>query len=304
MIFARTGPRGAGPGVSGGLLPLLPLLLLIPLAGCSVTRYSVRNVMVPLLENSREAAYLSDDPRTFGDAAPSNLFLLEGMIRTDPGNEDLRMNAAMLYFFYAFAYIEEEDPEYASLLYGKGFHHARTALAAHTDLPADRDLPFREFEERVSSIGKREVPAAFWTAACWSQRIALNLDQTSTIREIPKVQALIDRVIALDGTYFKGMPLVLQGSLHAFKPKLMGGDPDASAKSFERAFAASGSSFLLSRYFYARYYAYRVLDEDLFRETLEEIIDAQPREGDPYRLLNTIAAEKSHQLLEEADELF
>lgn len=283
---------------------LVLFLLLATLAGCSPMKYSVRHVMVPLLDNSRTAAYLSDDTRTFGDAAPSNLFLLEGMVHTDPENEDLRLNTAMLYFFYGFAYIEEEDPDYASLLYDKGLTHAWTALANGCDWPIERDMPFSEFEAMMPSIQLDQVPAAVWTAICWSQYISLHLDSTSVMRDIPKVQALLDKAIELDGNYFEGMPYVMQGSLHAFKPKIMGGDTEASAASFAKAFAISGNSFQLSRFFYARYYTYRMMDVDLFTETLEGIIKAEPIENDPYRLLNMIAAEKSHKLLEEADDIF
>jgi TRAP transporter T-component len=282
----------------------LPFLLLAALVGCSPMKYSVRHVMLPLLENSRQAAYLSNDTRTFGDAAPSNLFLLEGMIQTDPENEELRLNTAMLYFFYGFAYMEEDDPDYASLLYSKGLDHAWTALHSRCDLPEDRGIAFSKFEPLVPSIGLDQVPAAVWSAICWSQYISLHLDQTSVMRDIPKVQALLDRAIELDGNYFEGMPHVIQGSLHAFKPKIMGGDTDASAASFEKAFSISGNSFLLSRLFYARYYTYRMMDVDLFTETLDGIINAKPIEDDPYLLLNMIAVEKSHKLLEETDDLF
>ena len=279
-------------------------MLLVAFAGCSPMKYSVRHVMVPLLDNSREAAYLSDDIRTFGDAAPANLFLLEGMIQTDPENDDLRLNTAMLYFFYGFAYMEEEDPDYASLLYSKGLNHAWTALAAASDLPRERGIAFTEFESFVPSIELEQVPAAVWAAICWSQYISLHLDQTKVMRDIPKVQALLDRAIELDGTYFEGMPYVMQGALHAFKPKIMGGDTDASAESFAKAFAISGNSFHLAQFFYAQYYTYRMMDVDLFTSTLEGITGAEPIKDDPYLLLNMIAAEKSLKLLEEADELF
>ncbi len=148
------------------------------------------------------------------------------------------------------------------------------------------------------------VPAAVWVASCWSQDIALNLDKTSVMRDIPKVQALVDRIVALDGAFFEGLPYVLQGSLHAFKPPMMGGDPEASAASFERAFAIGGNSFWLSRFFYARYYTYRMMDAELCAETLQGILDAQPVPDDPYLLLNTIAREKSLQLMVEIDDLF
>lgn len=274
------------------------------LAGCSPTKYSVRHVMVPLLDNARDAAYLSNDIRTFGDAAPSNLFLLEGMCQTDPDNEDIRLNLSMLYFFYAFAYQEQDDPGYASLLYEKGLEHAWHVLLKKTDLPADRGVSFADFVALVPSVEEDQVPAAVWAATCWVQHIALHLDETSVMRDVPKVQALIDRVVDLDGTFFEGLPYILQGSLHAFKPPMMGGDPEASAASFEKAFAIGGNSLLLSRFFYARYYTYRILDAELCEETLQGVIQAEPQEGDPYRLLNLIAVQKSHQLMEEIDDIF
>jgi len=94
------------------------------------------------------------------------------------------------------------------------------------------------------------------------------------------------------------------GSLYSFKPPIMGGDPEASRENFEKAFAISGESFLLSRYFYARYYAYRVMDDGLFAETLGGVIAAKITPDDPYKLLNIIAKERSSILLGEIDELF
>jgi len=100
------------------------------------------------------------------------------------------------------------------------------------------------------------------------------------------------------------MPYVTIGTLHAFKPPMMGGDPEASAENFAKAFAISGNSFLLSQYFYARYYAYRMMDVELFTETLDAVIAAELPEEDPYQLLNLIAKDKALNLLEETDELF
>ncbi len=85
---------------------------------------------------------------------------------------------------------------------------------------------------------------------------------------------------------------------------MMGGDPEASQISFEKAFGIGGNSFLLSRFFYARYYTYRMMDAELCESTLQSILDAEPVPDDRYRLLNMIAVEKSLQLMEEIDDLF
>ena len=281
-----------------------PLIAVLAVTGCSTAKFSVGHVMVPVLNNARDAAMASDDLRTFQDGAAANLFLMEGLIRTDPKNDDLRLNAAMLYFSYAFSSFEETEPAYASQLYLKGVDHARAALRDNKKLAADWSVPFDEFEASLAAMKKKDVPAAVWAAANWAQFIAIHLDSTAVLRDIPKVTALLERSAELDGAYFQGLPHVMIGSLHAFRPPMFGGSPEKSLASFEQAFDIAEESFLLPRYFFARYYLYRVQDGDEFRSVLEEVVAAPGAAEDPYRLLNLIARQRSQTLLGEADDLF
>jgi TRAP transporter T-component len=272
--------------------------------GCSTAKFSVGHVMVPVLDNARDAAMASDDLRTFQDGAAANLFLMEGLIRTDPENRDLRLNASMLYFSYAFSTHEETDPAYASQLYLKGVAHGRAALSGNKKLPRDWSIPLEQFEQAMPALREKDVPAAVWTAANWAQFIALHLDSTAVLRDIPKVTALLVRCTELDGAYFNGLSHVMVGSLHAFRPPMFGGSPEKSQASFDAAFAAAGDSFLLPRYFFARFYLYRIQDGDEFRRVLGDVAEAPETADDPYRLLNLIARKKSSSLLGEADDLF
>ncbi|HEU4364710.1 MAG TPA: TRAP transporter TatT component family protein [Candidatus Krumholzibacteria bacterium] len=281
-----------------------PLVAVLAVTGCSTAKFSVGHVMVPVLNNARDAAMASDDLRTFQDGAAANLFLMEGLIRTDPKNDDLRLNAAMLYFSYAFSSFEETEPAYASRLYLKGVDHARAALRDNRKLAADWSVPFDEFEASLAAMKKKDVPAAVWAAANWAQFIAIHLDSTAVLRDIPKVTALLERSAELDGAYFQGLPHVMIGSLHAFRPPMFGGSPEKSLASFEQAFDIAEESFLLPRYFFARYYLYRVQDGDEFRSVLADVVAAPGAAEDPYRLLNLIARQRSQTLLGEADDLF
>jgi len=272
--------------------------------GCSPSKYAVGSVMVPVLDNARVAAFSSEDIKTFRDATPSNLFLLEGLIKTDPDEKELYINAAMLYFAYAFAFQEDTDPAYASLLYRKGMEHGYTALAMNKKLPGTPDVPFDQFEASLAQMRKKDVPAAVWTAVNWAQFISLHLDSTGVLRDIPKVTSLLERVVELDPQYFEGLPYTMLGTLYSFKPPIMGGDPAAALENFEKGFAVSGDSFLLSKYFFARFYTYRIMDDEMFEDTLEGILSAALAPDDPYKLLNVIAKERSRILLGEIDELF
>lgn len=289
--------RSASPALAAPLVALL-------VCGCSTAKFSVGHVMVPVLNNARDAAMASDDLRTFQDGAAANLFLMEGLIRTDPANADLRLNASMLYFSYAFSTFEESDPAYASQLYLKGVGHARAVLAKDRKLPGDWSVPFEEFAGALPAMKKKDVPAAVWASANWAQFIALHLDSTAVLRDIPKVTALLERCAELDGAYFQGLPHVMIGSLHAFRPPMFGGSPEKSLASFQAAFKVADPSFLLARYFYARYYLYRIQDGDEFRRVLADVIAAPDTADDPNRLLNLIARLRSQTLLGEADDLF
>jgi hypothetical protein len=156
----------------------------------------------------------------------------------------------------------------------------------------------------LPAMRAKDVPAAVWTAANWAQFISLNLDSTAVLRDIPKVTALLERAAELDGAYFQGLPYVMIGSLHAFRPPMFGGSPEKSKENFEKSFAIAGDSFRLPKYFYARYYLYRVQDREQFAATLLVTSHAPEIEDDPYRLLNLIARRKSATLLGEIDALF
>jgi hypothetical protein len=289
----------------GWISPVAAILAMAAiLGGCSPSKYAVGNVMVPVLRNARDAAFGSNDIQTFRDAAPSNIFLIEGLLRTDPDEDELRINAAMLYFAYAFSFVEDVDIEYASLLYQKGTQHGYTALAGNKKMPRRPDVSFGEFEAAMPELREKDVPAAVWTAVNWAQFISLHVDSTAVLRDIPKVTSLLERVVELDPDYFEGIPYMLIGALHSFKPPIMGGDPEASLSNFERAFEISGESFLLAKYFFARFYTYRIQDAELFEETLNQVIEAEIAPDDPYQLLNMIAKQKSRVLLGEIDDLF
>jgi hypothetical protein len=284
-------------------LALLVVVATVACAGCSRSGLVV-GAMLPILENSKTVALASNDMRTFVDATPSNLFLLEALIQTKPEKRELREQAALLYFAYGFTFDAPEDQWYAEVLYQKGLAHGKRALQMNKKFGDAWNKPFDAFSASVRKLGDKDLPLIVWTVANWSQFVSLHLDSTDVLLDIPKLQVLLERAIEIDGEYFEGLPYMIHGSLLAFRPPLMGGDPEGSKASFDRAFAISDGKFLLASYFYAKFYCYRIQDADMFQATLEHVI-AQPDTLMPeYRLLNRLAINKSAHLLQEKDDLF
>ena len=278
-------------------------LLLPALVGCSRTKLAV-GAMGPILENTKLAALASNDVRTFTAGAPSNLLLMEGLIRTEPESRSLRVTASMSYFSYAFLFDDPADEGYASMLYLKGLEHGKAALLLNEKMRAAWDKPFDQFVEGTKQLTDKDLEAAVWTVANWSQFIALHLDSTQVLTQIPRVVALLERAIQIDGEYLEGLPLMIMGSLHAFRPPLMGGNPEASRKAFDAAIAVSEGKFLLASYFYAKFYCYRVQDADEFEKRLLYVLEQPDTIMPEYRLMNAMAKQRAATLLKEKNELF
>jgi hypothetical protein len=260
--------------------------------------------MGPIITDSRDFALTYPDVDTFLQATPADLFLLEGLIGSDPGNKEFRLTASMLYFSYGFAKVEDDNPGYASFLYLKGLEHASAILKKHRALRDGWDGQLDEFTAAVRSLGKNDVPAIVWAAANWAQFISLHLDSTAVLPDIPRVTVLLEQACRLDDSYFMGLSHIMLGILHAFRPPLLGGDPAASLENFDAARAISRDRFFLCNYFFAKHYCYRVQDAGAFEEALRFVLDNPASAAPEYRLLNEIAKMKARQLLKEEDDLF
>jgi hypothetical protein len=272
-------------------------------AGCSTSKLAV-GAMGPILENTKTVAFASNDLRTFTAATPSSLLLLEGLIETEPKNRDLRITASMLYFAYGFTFDDPADADYATMLYRKGLEHGRAVLFKNEKIRAAWEKPYDDFVSGTKAMTPGDLEGAVWTLANWTQLIALHLDSTQVLTEIPRLVALLERTIEIDGTYFEGFPLMLMGSLHAFRPPMMGGDPEASRAAFDKAFAVSDGKFLLASYLYAKFYCHRMQDADDFENRLLYVLEQPDTIMPEYRLLNVLAKQKAASLLKEKDELF
>ena len=88
------------------------LLILLLSTGCSVQRMAIRS-LGGVLDNSMEALYEEKDLELAEQAIASDLKLLEGLIKSDPGNGRLLLLAAQGFASYALGFVEDESPERA-----------------------------------------------------------------------------------------------------------------------------------------------------------------------------------------------
>jgi len=256
-----------------------------------------------LLEDVASSANKQSDLRVIREGMPAYLMLIDGMVEAVPHNDRLLITAAQAYASFASAFVEDTDTEYARMLYAKATKYALRSLEQR-GLKDPDSKPFDAFEDALKRLEKDDVPYMFWTAACWGSWIRLNLDSMAALAELPRVEALMKRVLVLDEKFYYGGPHLFMGIWFASRPKIAGGDLTQAKYHFERALEFSGDKFLMTRVYYADQYARKTLNKDLFIATLEKVLEIPADNTPELTLLNTVAHKKAKELLEHADSYF
>ncbi len=260
--------------------------------------------MAPVLENTVDVALRSEDPALVRDALPTSLLLLEGMIETHPDQRDVAQLASMMYFAYAFAFVEAEDPARASGLYDRGRELGWRALGRTETETAVRGGSFAELEDALADLKEKHAEPLLWVAANWGMWIELNLGDPAAVADFARLLPLVEKVAELDDTLFWGMPRILLGAMHASRPVMLGGDPDRAHREFERAFEVSNRNLLLAQVFLAKTWCVQTFDQDAFESALHEVLDAPTGRLPDAELLNQIARVQAEALLEQSEDIF
>jgi hypothetical protein len=199
--------------------------------------------------------------------------------------------------------MENEDKDYARALYKKAKEYALRSLEIR-GLKDPVSNPFNEFEAGLNNFGKNDVPYMFWAATCWGSWIRLNLGSMAALAELPRVEALMKRVLVLDEQFYYGGPHLFMGIWFASRPKIAGGDLAKAQLHFKKALAFSQNQFLMTQIYYADQYARKAFDKDLFVATLEKVLETPADSIPELTLLNTIAHKRAKEMLAQVDEYF
>jgi hypothetical protein len=126
----------------------------------------------------------------------------------------------------------------------------------------------------------------------------------AALAELPRVEALMKRVLVLDEQFYYGGPHLFMGIWFASRPKIGGGDLAKALHHFKKALELSRGKFLMTQIYYADQYARKTFDKDLFVFTLEKVLDTPADSAPELTLLNTVAHKKAKEMLEQVDEYF
>ena len=283
-------------------ISLIFLLIVLPSACVTSKTMTVASTAL-LLEDVAKASNRQSDLKLVREGMPSYLMLIDGMVEALPDNKRLLITAAQSYASYASAFIQDEDKAYAITLYAKAKEYALRALDQNGfKNPLSR--PFDDFETGLQKMGTKDVPYLFWAASCWGSWISLNMRSMEAMAELPRVEAMMKRVLVLDEAFYYGGAHIFMGVLEASKPRIAGGDLNRARDHFLKAIELGDGRFLMAKVYYANYYAKKAFDRELYISTLENVLEIPVAIVPELTLLNTVAHTKAKKMLDEVDEYF
>lgn len=262
------------------------------------------------------AVYASDDdPDLVRQAAPFSLKLMEGLLAERPHHIGLRTAAAAGFTQYGFAFvqqeaddIEETDLDAAEALRGRARrlylrardHGLRGLEVEHKGYEA----ALRRDPRRATAAARREdVPLLYWTAAAWAAAISLSKDSPDALGDLPIVESMLDRALALDESFDHG---AIHGVLISFEASrsTKPGDPAARARShFDRAVALSGGGLASPYVTLAEAVSVPAQDRAGFESLLKKALAIDPDARPEWRLANLVYQRRARWLLEHAERL-
>jgi hypothetical protein len=271
-----------------------------------------------ILYGARPALEREWDYPLAATAIPANIKMIEGFLQSGPNDETLLELSAEIYTSYALVVLEdrlEQLDEYsdeAERLAGRAREMYLRSHRYGLRLIEVRRPGFRTaFEagrepmtQALAQCDEEDTTALLWVALPLASAINLGRDDVALIALLPKVKAVMQRLLVLDEAFYHGAGHMVLGSMLGGVGEMLGGDPKQARKHFERALKLTRRRFLLVQVMYAKTLAVQLQDKALFKKLLDEVL-AQPLERYPeQKLANVVAKRKARRLLARIDELF
>jgi len=270
------------------------VLLMLLTTGCMKLALNATSSLIP---NLTRAFFEECDLKLAEQSLPAELKLMEGLLKNAPKNKQILTALCMGFTGYAMLFVEEEDPERASKLYLRARRYGLKAMGMENP-------NHQVILARLSAMDRDQIEPLFWVTMSWNGWINLNLDKPAALGDLSTAQECLKRVMEINPEYFYGSPYIINGSMLAAMPKILGGDAAKAKEFFTKALAASNGKFFLAQYYYAKYYAVRVQDKELFLNLIDEVEKAPADQLKEACLINSAIKEKMRSLKEMADELF
>jgi hypothetical protein len=294
------------------------LLSMLVFAGLSLTAFpacgikkTAASVTAQIMRDGLPAIEEEDDLGYANQASLVSLKTLEAMQRSNPKDPNILFMLARSYGAYTFGFVENDileakgvnEPfekvatDRAKRFYGRGKKFGLMLLSRNKAFEKSLKGPLDNFKHALQGFGKKDVPGLFWTAFNWGSFINYSKDSPEAIMELPRIEAMMRRVMELDSNYYFAGPHQFFGVFYASRPKTLGGLPEESKKEFDQAVQTTGGKYLMAKVLYAQFYDVQTQNRSEFQNTLKEVAGADAAALPEQRLANELAKQRAGILL-------
>lgn len=253
-------------------------------------------------DNVSSAVLNQTDPETVRDGAPAYLLLLDSLVEGNPDDPAVLQAAAELYASYGAVFAD--DPARAKRLTERARRYGARSLCIEYR-PACRwdEQDYSAFRDTLDGLGSRDADALYSYALSSLAYIRAHSDDWNSLAELPRMEAVLERLLALDEGEYDAQAYTYLAILATLRPPSLGGEPELARNYFEKAIELTEGRDLSVKVEYARGYARLLYERDLHDRLLTEVLEADPVVPG-YTLTNTLAQRDAEALLESADTYF
>jgi predicted anti-sigma-YlaC factor YlaD len=158
--------------------------------------------------------------------------------------------------------------------------------------------------QAVSRIAKDDVDFLYWAATSLAAAIGLSKDDPARVGQLPQVQALIDRALALDESFDDGAIHVFLVGFTMVRPDFEGSRQERAAEHFVRALELSGGRDAGTYVTWTEAMCVPAADRECFDEMLRSAAAIDPDAAPERRLANGVLQRRARWLESRADQLF
>lgn len=235
------------------------------------------------------------------------------------GNEGLIVKTARAYASYA-GFFEDKmeeaeiagDMETAAAMRAQAIEYYQRSEAYAFKVLAKSSKSFNEprtvgipvFETALQRLKKNQVEPLFWAAYAVGRGISLQKDDPMQVIDLVRVELMMRRVLELDETFYYGSAHLFYTVYYGDRSVSIGGNPEKAIEHIKRVDEINDGKFLMSKYYLARYYAYPKQDAELYRQALQEVLDAPSDIYPGEEAATALAKSRAKRWLDQIDMLF
>ena len=282
---------------------MLLLLLSILVGGCGLSKLSKiqQESDLTLVETTLE----------------KNLKTLERLAKL--GNKSLVVKTARAFSSYS-GFLEDRmedaeiagDTETAEEMRTQAIaHYARSEMYAFKALAKSnksfnkaRTIGMEVFEKMLQKVKKEDVEPLFWAAYAVGRGISLQKDDPMQVIDLARVELMMRRILELDETFYFGSAHLFYAVYYGDRSPAIGGNPEKAKEHIKKVDEINDNKFLMSKFYLARYYAYPKQDLELYKKSLQEVLDAPDDLYPGEEAATALAKSRAKRWLSQTDILF